>query len=337
MKVAIVTNKMIIGGVEKALINLLKKKKYGTDIDLYLFDVSGDWMDNIPNYVNVVKVDSSVKKINLISYAKLKLSKKYPKKCFYSSKIYPINNVKYDLAISYHAPCSMPVFYTIHNIKARNYILYIHGDVIKTKSNTKFMYNIYKKYNEIKCVSKDAHIVFKKTFPQLKSVIEHNIIDIEEIKNLGSEPCSTIDNSCYSIVTVGRLSEEKGIDLAIECLEYLLLHNYKIKWYVIGEGEKRAELEKLIQEKNLEGWFTLIGQDDNPYKYMAKCDLYVQPSRHEGYCLTLAEALVLERKIVCTEFAGAFEQIEEGKNGYIVKFDKNSLANKISDIYKAKK
>lgn len=63
----------------------------------------------------------------------------------------------------------------------------------------------------------------------------------------------------------------------------------------------------------------LLGTKLNPYPYIKNCDIYVQPSRSEGYCLTLAEAKILEKPIVVTEFAGSFEQIENQINGIRVK------------------
>ena len=51
---------------------------------------------------------------------------------------------------------------------------------------------------------------------------------------------------------------------------------------------------------------------------MKQCDIYVQPSRHEGYCITLAEARCFNNPIVSTNFTGANEQILHEHNGLIV-------------------
>jgi glycosyltransferase involved in cell wall biosynthesis len=51
---------------------------------------------------------------------------------------------------------------------------------------------------------------------------------------------------------------------------------------------------------------------------MKQCNIYVQPSRHEGYCITLAEARCLYKPIITTNFAGAREQIVNGKTGLVV-------------------
>ena len=60
-----------------------------------------------------------------------------------------------------------------------------------------------------------------------------------------------------------------------------------------------------------------------------QCDIYVQPSRHEGYCITLAEARCLHKPIVTTDFTGAKEQIKDGETGLIVSIDENEIYNAI--------
>jgi glycosyltransferase involved in cell wall biosynthesis len=58
----------------------------------------------------------------------------------------------------------------------------------------------------------------------------------------------------------------------------------------------------------------------------------VQPSRHEGYCITLAEARAFNKPIVTTDFVGAREQIQDGHNGLIVNFDQDEIANAIKKL-----
>ena len=134
------------------------------------------------------------------------------------------------------------------------------------------------------------------------------------------------------IVTVGRLSKEKGQDLAINALSKLINDGYKVRWYCVGEGNARGEYEKLIKEKELEDNFILLGANPNPYPYIKKSDIYVQTSRHEGYCLTLAEAKCLCKPIVTTNFIGAYEQINDKVNGFIVEQNENEIYEKIKFI-----
>ncbi|WP_346868668.1 glycosyltransferase [Clostridium sp. UBA5119] len=130
-------------------------------------------------------------------------------------------------------------------------------------------------------------------------------------------------------MTVGRLSKEKGQDLAIRVLYKLKKQGYKVKWYCIGEGKDRDEYEKLIENLNLRDDFILLGETLNPYPYIKTSDIYVQPSRHEGYCITIAEAKCLNKPIVTTNFIVANEQIEDGQNGLIVECNVDKICDKI--------
>ncbi|MFC4620015.1 glycosyltransferase [Camelliibacillus cellulosilyticus] len=130
------------------------------------------------------------------------------------------------------------------------------------------------------------------------------------------------------ILTIGRLSHEKGQDLAITVCKRLVNDGYDIRWYCVGEGPSRNVYERLIEENHIQDHFVLLGSDPNPYAYLRQCDIYVQPSRYEGFCLTLAEALCLNKPIVTTNFTGAAEQVRHGVTGLIVNID-------IHDIYNA--
>ncbi|HAF0292616.1 TPA: glycosyltransferase, partial [Salmonella enterica subsp. enterica serovar Typhimurium var. 5-] len=107
-------------------------------------------------------------------------------------------------------------------------------------------------------------------------------------------------------------------------------------WYCVGEGKYRKKLEHLIKEHGIEENFILLGSSSNPYPYMAQADIYVQTSRHEGFCLTLAEAKCLAKPIITTNFIGAFEQIHDGENGYIVNVNEEELYLKIKFLIENK-
>ncbi|WP_447413186.1 glycosyltransferase, partial [Clostridium perfringens] len=81
---------------------------------------------------------------------------------------------------------------------------------------------------------------------------------------------------------VGRLSREKGQDITISVLEKLIKQGYEVRWYCIGEGNMKKELEDMVKNKNLQENYILLGSKRNPYPFMKECDIYVQSSRHEG-------------------------------------------------------
>ena len=83
---------------------------------------------------------------------------------------------------------------------------------------------------------------------------------------------------------------------------------------------KRDEelIKSKILEQGMEDYVIMLGKKENPYPYIKSCDIYVQPSRHEAFGLVVLEAKILQKPIVCTDFDGADEQIDHGKNGMIV-------------------
>ena len=131
------------------------------------------------------------------------------------------------------------------------------------------------------------------------------------------------------IVTVGRIVEQKGYDIAVEAARILRDSNIDFQWFFVGDGVSRNEIEKLISEYHLVDKIILTGAKDNPYVYMKNADIYVQTSRFEGYCLTLGEARILNKPIVSTNFDVVYNQLKNGENGLIVEMSGNAVAEGI--------
>jgi glycosyltransferase involved in cell wall biosynthesis len=125
------------------------------------------------------------------------------------------------------------------------------------------------------------------------------------------------------------LSTEKGIDLAVETCKILVKNKPKIKWFVVGDGPERENLEQKIRENNLENNFFLLGLKENPYGFLNQCTIYVQPSRYEGKSIAVDEAKILKKPIVVTNFSTAKDQICSEENGIITEMNSNALANSI--------
>lgn len=198
---------------------------------------------------------------------------------------------------------------------------------------------VFSRYDNIVCVAKDTAKSFVKRYPDLEHKVQviYNIIDEVTIRKLAKEEIDIKQNdNSWMLCSVGRLSKQKGFDMAIDVCKILKNDGYKFQWYICGEGEEKENLEKKAKEKDVVDQFILVGNQINPYSYIAKSDIYVQPSRVEGYCITLAEASIIGKPIVTTGFAGAYEQITSGVNGLIVKNDVESIANGIKKLFESK-
>ena len=364
-KILFMVSSMNIGGVEKSLLSLLAvipKEKY--EITILTLDKKGGFLEYIPNNVKLIEAEwfkyikpiimdspQNIIKRYIKNYEFLKIlsfiysyfkSKKTNDRYIYYKhvlKSIPECKEKYDAAIAYAGPTEIIDAYISHKVKAEKKIAWVHFDISKHKINKKLYNNLYERFNKIFAVSNECKKKLDEIIPAVrnKSEVLFNIVS-EDLINEMSESYVDFDDNYkgIKIITVGRLSKEKGQDLAIKALAKLKKDRYDVKWYCIGEGNSRREFEQLIKEYNLENNFLLLGSTSNPYPYIKNADIYVQTSRHEGYCLTLAEAKALNKPIVTTDFIGAYEQIKNNENGIIVSCNENDLADAIRRLINEK-
>ncbi|WP_244895400.1 glycosyltransferase [Evansella clarkii] len=357
-KVLFMLTSMNIGGVEKSLLSLLSvipKEKY--EITILLLEKKGGFLNDIPDWVKVEEaawfkkikpvimqppqktIADQLKKKEFLSVpafaATYFLSKKMDNRYLYYSyvlKNVPENSYEYDAAISYQGPTDVIDFYVANKVKAAKKISWVHFDVSKHRVNEKLYTTLYKRFDKIFVVSKTAKEKICEKFSETRPKIEvfKNMISHELVNELSKEEVDFDNNfSGLRIVTVGRLSFEKGQMLAIEVLKKLKSEGHNVRWYCIGEGNNRSEYEKLIVQYDLINDFKLLGAKKNPYPFISKADIYVQPSMHEGYCMTLMEAKMLKKPIITTNFTGAKEQIKDEYNGYIINYNRVELYEKI--------
>lgn len=133
----------------------------------------------------------------------------------------------------------------------------------------------------------------------------------------------------FFILTCGRLSYEKGMDLAIEAAKYVKEKTDEFLWLILGEGPERKRLEDKISELGLSDNIKLWGRCENPYPLFKLCDIYVSPSRLENYGLTIVEALIFGKVVVTTRTIGGTTTIKNDYNGLYADIDAKSIAQKI--------
>lgn len=352
---------MNIGGTEKALLNMIAampKEKY--DITILMLEEYGGFLNAIPEDVHIeyvkgyngfkdilnkpprevalhfLRQGKVIKAFNLINIHLLSKVLNDRRAFFkYILKNHPIADIEYDVAVAYAGPMDFISFFIAEKIKARRKVQWIHFDITRVGFNRSFASKIYGEFDKLFVVSDGGKEKVTNILPHLKGKTERflNIISPELITEMADKNPGFDDKFCGTrILTVGRLSIEKGQDLTIAVLAKLKEAGYNVKWYCIGDGGAREEYEKLIKKHNVENDYILLGATPNPYPYMKQCDMYVQSSRHEGYCITLAEAKCFDNPIVSTNFTGASEQIANGQTGLIVNFDELQMFNAIKNL-----
>lgn len=346
-KVAIVTKKMIIGGIERVLLSMLSeidKNKY--DVTLFLEERGGGLEQDIPSWVKVKYIfdDSRSIRKNFISSLN-KFDIKNAVRFMYSGvrvylfneeyKIYkdrcailPKIEEKYDIAISYHNPVNLSTIYVIDKINANKKIMWIHTDIKEYINELDYLKKYYYKYDKIFSVSSGAAKSFTEKYPELKDKIEvfYNRIVKSEIVSKVDNKNHYEDFDGIKLLTVARICHQKAIDLIPEICKRLKEEGYKFRWYCVGWGEIE-KIKELIKLQDVEDYFKLLGSRNNSYDYMKNCDIYVQPSRYEGYVTTITEAKCFNRPIVGTNIEGIKEQIINDETGILVDCD-------VDDLYK---
>jgi glycosyltransferase involved in cell wall biosynthesis len=352
---------MNIGGTEKALLNMISEfKEDEYEITILMLEKHGGFLDYIPDGVHTeyVKGYDRIKQalnqppqVTAVDYFKkgkvIKafnislfhlISKVTKNRSFffkYILKNQPVLTKEYDVAVAYAGPMDFISYFVVNKIKARRKIQWIHFDVTKIGFNDKFASKIYDKFDKLFVVSEEAKNKLINKLPSLKEKTDVflNVVSSDIVLSQSKKDVSFNDDfDGIRILTVGRLTKEKGQDLAIRVMAQLISNSYKIKWYCIGDGNSRIEYEKLVATYDLQDHFIFLGADPNPYPYIAKCDIYVQPSRYEGYCITLIEARCLLKPIITTDVNGAKEQIRHGETGMIVSINENEIYHAIVQL-----
>ena len=360
MKVLFVIGGLEIGGAQKSTISMLNaidEDKY--DIDLLVFNrrslalkteikkninilyIEGAGKYYFESLTNSIKHLLKEKKISLLLrriinpfIIRIKHRTVYPEQIIWESvKRDIVSFAGYDLAI---ACCQgLPTYFVIDKVSAKKRVAWMRSDAALQIHNRDYTLKYYLEYDLVNAISTKAADSLRVKYPEIldKVSVFTNIIDANDVlykKNLFVP--SWPDDEYVKLCTVGRLCEAKGYHNAIEACKKLIDNNYKVRWYIIGEGAMRKELEKHISELGITENFILLGNQNNPFPFMDKCDIYVQTSLWEGYCRTLAEAIILQKPIVTTDFAGAREQIANGKNGIVCESNADELYMSISKL-----
>jgi len=330
---------MSVGGVEKSLLGLLDSMNpENYEVHVGLFYKQGGFLDQIPSWVHVHEIPAYKKHRQELDQPPLLVIKKLLAELkfleafihFFLYLIYELTGSRYlfykyilrneatfpeefDEAYAYAGPTELIDFCICRKVKAKKRFGWIHFDVQKfgiAKGMTRKLYPLFEK---IYVVSETAKEKFDSIFPEFahKTEVRYNIVSEQQIKSLADTGETFSDNySGKRILTVGRMTKEKGQIECVSALKKLLEKDNDVRWYFIGDGNQQQACKKFSEQLGVRDNCIFLGTKINPYGYMRDCDIYVQPSRHEGYCITLAEARCFTAPIVATNFTGAAEQLK---------------------------
>jgi len=346
-----VINSLECGGAEKSLISMLTAFNYTKyNVDLQMFNPRGMFLSLLPLEVNILprldylhycslSMRGKIEKRNfrfLYTYLKTSLGIRVEKKLHPAQKYWKychnaISDSKkiYDTAIAWGQ--GNPTHYVAEKVNAKKKIAFINADYEAVGHDKKYDYKYYEQYDYIATVSDGLKKIMRQVFPdmegKLKTIYDINNKELIERMSLVENPFVGVEEKI--LVTVGRLEKPKGYDIAAEACRLLKESGICFKWYIVGEGSERSNIEQDIEKFGIQEQLILVGAKENPYVYMKNADVYVQTSKYEGFCLTVGEAKILNIPVVSTNFEVIHNQIVSEENGLIVDIDAKAVADGI--------
>lgn len=260
-KIAILMYYMNCGGVEMALINLLKRiPSHEVQVDLYLLEKRGEFLERIPDYVNIIEMKVTPVEMELLIERNLRpvlkkasrlglkalckaslLSSKYLlfrflKKEYHEYKAVFAGKAKikgYDQVWDFHGYHSLTTFLTANQFDAPSKSFWIHCE--RVAEDARMYPQTMKHFDQVFAVSHDCAEIYNKIYADAPARVFHNFIDQDLILHRAEEKISLKESpSILSLVTVGRLSFPKGYDTALEVAKWLKNRGVCYKWYFIG-------------------------------------------------------------------------------------------------------
>ena len=291
----------------KKYIEMIKKRQFISSVFCHLFKKN--------------------RSIYISSIQKIEFMESLSKKPFDASK-------EYDIAISF---CELYTNYLVANrVTGVKKICWIHPDYKIARFKKRIDMKAFKKVDAVVSVSKASTENLKQVFKGLNCIFEtvYNSLDCERIRQLSNIYAVSFNKKIINFVTVARLQNiSKAFDRSIKIFGKLKKEGYSgFVWRIIGDGEDKKSIKKLIQKNNLEDNVILLGKLDNPFPFVKESDLMLLLSKYEGKPVSVEESIVLGVPSLITNYPSSYEQIVNNVNGIIVDNSKKEIENALKYI-----
>lgn len=361
-KILFIMPSMFIGGAERSLLGLLEAIDYTQyDVSLFLYRHEGEFLAYIPDQVNLLPpmkeygtFDVPIRSLlfsrrwvfglaRLFSKVALKMHclLSNEKKGIWMSMQYTARYLlpllpeipgKYDLGVMFLGVADPLIF----KVKANKKVTWCHTDYDTLYPNKRMDRAVYNIVERIVFVSNSCRDKMAHFYPELfsKTQVIENILGEKLLLQQADVRINDMPpfDGGYNLLSIGRFSAAKNFDNIPNICKCLLGAGLNVKWYLIGYGGDEALIRQKIAEANMERNVIILGKKENPYPYIKACDLYVQPSRYEGKCVTVREAQMLGKPVVITNYATSASQLEDGEDGVIVPMDNEGCATGIAAL-----
>jgi glycosyltransferase involved in cell wall biosynthesis len=169
--------------------------------------------------------------------------------------------------------------------------------------------------------------------PRSKIRVLHNPVDLEAIVAAAGKPVEhgEVAEEHPLVAAAGRLAGVKNYPLLLDAVAALKLDTPVHAW-ILGDGVDRAQLEKHAAERGLGALVMFLGFQPNPWRFIARADVFVLTSTYEGFGNVLIEAMACGTPVVATRSPGTVEIIEHGSNGLLVDHEPKAVAGAIASL-----
>ena len=251
-------------------------------------------------------------------------------------KSVPVLAGEWDVAVSFMN--GMTNSYVIDKVTASRKYLWVHNDYKMLKTSYRFDNIYWQKADNVVTISNACVKSLEECFPKLKGkfICLENISSSKMIRNMADDECPAefqeLDRKTLKLLSVGRLAEQKGFDMAIDAAAILKSRGVCFRWLIIGVGALRDNLQHQIDNNGLTNSVLLLGERSNPYVYMKWADILVQSSRYEGKSIVVDEAKILCLPIIATDYPSVNDNIKGGITGLVCPMNANGIADAIEHL-----
>ena len=349
--VLFIVSNMHTGGVSKSmtsLLNVIDTDKY--DVSLLLISPTGELMPLIPKSIKIIsnsvlsaltsRFDGFTKLIKLgkpvlavmhvVRLLLSRINRSYAGR-FLAWLMPPIEG-EYDMIVDYNGQHQL--YYMVNKLCGNKKVTFFHSDYSKWP----YYYNADKKYfpkvDAIFTISDICVESLQKYFPECKSKIMkmENISSPALINKLAQEDIDLPPFEGITLVTIGHICYNKGVDLAIEAAQILKNNEIKFRWIFVGKVLEKSYIDE-INKLGLSDIMLFVGTKVNPYPFIHHADIVVHPSRFEGRSIALDEVKILCKPVVVTNFSTVNDQFKNGYNASICEINGKAIANSIIQLY----
>lgn len=196
--------------------------------------------------------------------------------------------------------------------------------------------NCYNRFHYMVYVSKTCEKAFQKfCSTRGNNVVLYNTNDSDAIRNSATRKIDDKESSTDTILWcgMGKLIPIKAFDRMLRIQERLISGGKNVHLLILGDGPLKGELEKWCSEHKISSSVTFLGYQTNPYKYLAKCDLFVCSSYSEGFSTAATEALIVGVPVCTVKVSGMREMLgENNEYGVITENNEEALYEAIQSL-----